>query len=95
MSIAVSALFVVFNETFLSTRGMELPYDNLRTLKIFSVGFVIFNGLVIPSVLPFHTYRYLSRSVLKKPNRLQKRVDREITEYLKKVKDVTCNFSVE
>lgn len=95
MSIAVSALFVVFDNTFLSTRGMMLSYDNLRTLKIFSVGFIIFNGLVIPSVLPFHTYRYLSRSVLKKPNRLQKRVDREITAYLKKVKGVTCNFSVE
>lgn len=95
MSILVSLVFFALDYTLFKDRNMLLPYDSLRYLKMFSVGFVIFNGLIIPSVLPFHTYRYLSKSVLKQPSKLQKKVDKEIEVFLCEVRNITHNCTVD
>ena len=80
---------------FPAYKNLLIPYDGLQWLKFFSVGFVIVNGLVAPSVLPFHSYRNLSKQVIKKPQKMQERVDKEIDRLLKDVKDFTSKCQVD
>lgn len=75
--------------------GLLLPYDNLRCLKVFTIGFVILNGLFIPSFIPYQTYRYLSDAVLNKPNRIQKKVNKDIDLRLKKIRQFTIKYKID
>ena len=95
MSILVAIVYFLMDSYIPIFKGMLIPYNGLHWLKIFTVGFVILNGLVAPSVLPFHSYRLLSRQVIKKPQKMQERVDKEIESLLKEVKAFTSKCQVD
>lgn len=95
MSILVALIYFIMSSYMPAFKGMFIPYNGLHWLKIFTVGFVILNGLVAPSVLPFHSYRLLSRQVMKKPQKMQERVDKEIDSLLRDVKTFTSRCQVD
>ncbi len=95
MSILVTIVYFLMSSYIPAFKGMLIPYNGLQWLKIFTVGFVILNGLIVPSVLPFHSYRLLSRQVVKKPQKMQERVDREIEGLLRDVKIFTSKCQVD
>ena len=88
LSIVLSIVFLILGSTNCFS-DLLISYETLQILKISSVGFVIMNGLVIPSVVPFHTYRLLSNAVRKKPERMQQKVDKEIDDFLTEIKAFT------
>lgn len=94
LSLLVTSVYFLMSSSIPTFNDLLIPYDGLQWLKIFSVGFVIINGLVAPSVLPFHSYRLLSRQVIKKPQKMQERVDKEIEKLLKEVKLFTSKYHV-
>lgn len=95
MSLLMTIVYFYMSLLFPAYKNLLIPYDGLLWLKFFSVGFVIVNGLVAPSVLPFHSYRNLSKQVIKKPQKMQERVDKEIDRLLKDVKDFTSKCQVD
>lgn len=95
MSLLVAVVYWLMSTFIPAFNDMLLPYEGLQWLKIFTIGFVIFNGLIAPSVIPFHSYRHLSKQVLKKPQKMQERVDKEIEDLLKEVKIFTSKFNVD
>lgn len=95
MSILVATVYFLMSCYIPAFKGMLITYNGLHWLKIFTVGFVILNGLVVPSVLPFHSYRLLSRQVMKKPQKMQERVDKEIEGLLRDVKTFTSKCQVD
>lgn len=95
ISLIVAAIYMVLGRYVPAYNSLLIPYDGLQWLKIFSVGFVIVNGLVAPSVLPFHSYRHLSRAVVKKPQKMQERVNKEIDNLLVEVKLFTSKCQVD
>ena len=94
MSLVMASVYIFLNENIPAFKGMLQPYDGLQWVKISTIGFVILNGLVAPSVLPFHCYRHLSNSVLHRPDFLQKRVDKDIVCFLKEVKKFTSHCEI-
>lgn len=95
MSLIVAAIYMALGGYVPAFNSLLIPYHGLQLLKIFSVGFVIVNGLVAPSVLPFHSYRHLSRAVVKKPQKMQERVNKEIDKLLIEVKLFTSKCQVD
>lgn len=95
MSLLVATVYYLMSRFIPAFNDLLIPYDGLQWLKIFSVGFVIINGLVAPSVLPFHSYRLLSRQVIKKPKKMQERVDKEIEKLLSEVKLFTSKYHID
>lgn len=95
MSLLVATVYYLMSIYISVFKGMLIPYEGLQWLKIFAVGFVIMNGLVAPSVIPFHSYRHLSKQVMKKPQKMQERVDKEIDVLLKDVEIFTSKLQVE
>lgn len=95
MSLLVASIYFLISIFIPAYEDLLIPYDGLQRLKVYSVGFVIINGLVAPSVLPFHSYRYLSKQVITKPQKMQERVDKEIDILLKEVEEFTSNCQVD
>ena len=95
LSLILTTIYMLMNRFIPVFDRMLIPYNGLQWLKIATVGFVILNGLVAPSVLPFHSYRHLSKSVIKKPEKMQNKVDKEIDVFLRDVKKFTSKYHVD
>lgn len=94
LSVILSFIYALLNQ-LAPLQGMLITYDSLRWLKVFTIGFVILNGLFIPSFIPYQTYRRLSNTVLDKPNRIQKNVDKDIDKRLDEIRAFTSKYKVD